>query len=93
MAPIAGARSLATDLPMASPYIWRFSTGSVVDTTRPRVELTIPATTVPGPTPAVPVNSSISAVFTEPMAPATIGASSFLVICVAPCVSSAGSVT
>ncbi|MGE3347782.1 MAG: ice-binding family protein [Ramlibacter sp.] len=90
---VAGARSLATGLPMASPYAWQFTTGAVADTTRPRVELTAPATTTPGPTTGVPVNTAISAVFTEPMAPATISASSFRLACAAPCVAPAGTVT
>lgn len=92
-ATIAGARSLATDLPMTSPYVWTFNTSAVVDITRPRVELTVPATSVPGPSTGVPVNSAISAVFTEAMAPASIGATSFLVSCAAPCVSPPGTVT
>ena len=92
-ATVTGARSAASDLPLASPYVWRFSTGAAVDITRPRVELTVPATTVPGPTPGVPVNTAVSAVFTEAMAPATIGASSFLLTCAAPCVSPTGSVS
>jgi hypothetical protein len=90
---VAGARSLANDLPMTSPYTWTFTTGAVADITRPRVELTVPATTVPGPTGGVPVNTAISAVFTEPMAPATVNATSFQLACAAPCVAPAGTVT
>jgi len=90
---VAGARSLATGLAMASPYTWQFTTGAVADITRPRVELTSPATTVPGPTTGVPVNTAISAVFTEPMAPASISATSFLLACAAPCAAPAGTVT
>jgi len=90
---VPGARSLANDLPMTSPYTWTFTTGAVADITRPRVELTVPATTVPGPTGGVPVNTAISAVFTEPMAPATVNATSFQLACAAPCVAPAGTVT
>lgn len=60
--------------------------------TRPRVTLTAPATTSPGPTTGAPTNSAIAAVFTKDMAPTTITAASFTVTCVAPCISPAGSV-
>jgi hypothetical protein len=63
------------------------------DTTRPRVTVTVPATTAPGPTLNAPTNTAITAVFTEDMAPATIGAASFTVTCAAPCVSPAGVVS
>jgi hypothetical protein len=63
------------------------------DTTRPRVTITVPATTAPGPTLNAPTNTAITAVFTEDMAPATIGAASFTVTCAAPCVSPAGVVS
>ncbi|MBK8724939.1 MAG: Ig-like domain-containing protein [Holophagaceae bacterium] len=64
-------------LPAASNYIWTFRTGPTPDTTRPRVTLTVPATTIPGPTPGVPINTAISAAFTEDMAPATLNTASF----------------
>ncbi|MFM9880670.1 MAG: ice-binding family protein [Burkholderiaceae bacterium] len=92
-ATIAGARSLATNLSMVSPFVWTFSTGAVADVTRPRVDFTVPATSVPGPSTGVPVNSAISVVFTEAMAPASISSSSFLVTCAAPCTSPPGTVT
>ncbi|MDB5870773.1 MAG: hypothetical protein JWQ07_215 [Ramlibacter sp.] len=92
-ATITGATAQATGLALANPYVWTFSTGLVADTTRPRVSFTIPATTSPGPTPAVPTNTAISAGFTEDMAPASINASSFTVTCAAPCASPAGTVT
>ena len=66
---------------------------SLPDTTRPRVSLTVPATTIPGPTAGVATNAAISAVFTEDMAPATISASSFTLACAAPCVAPAGTVS
>ncbi|MBK6358895.1 MAG: Ig-like domain-containing protein [Comamonadaceae bacterium] len=44
-ATITGARSLATGLALATPYVWQFRTGLLADTTRPRVVLTVPATT------------------------------------------------
>ncbi|MDR3673544.1 MAG: Ig-like domain-containing protein [Holophaga sp.] len=43
----------------------------------PQVTLTVPATTLPGPTPGAPTNASISAAFTENMNPATITGASF----------------
>ncbi|WP_291271821.1 Ig-like domain-containing protein [Geothrix sp.] len=92
-ATITGAKSLATGLPLASPYVWRFTTGIAVDATRPRVTLTVPATTIPGPTTAVPTNTAITATFTEDMAPASISAASFTVTTAAPGVSPAGSVS
>lgn len=78
-ATVTGAKSLATGLALASPYVWHFTTGLglVLDTTKPRVTLTVPATTTPGPTPNVPTNTAITAAFTEDMAPATINGTSF----------------
>jgi hypothetical protein len=84
---VTGATSVATGLAMAAPFVWHFTTGGTPDTTRPRVAFTNPATTTPGPTPGVPTNTSIVAVFTEEMAPATITNTSFTVTCAGPCVS------
>ncbi len=92
-ATVTGARSLATGLAMTAPFIWQFSTGVLPDTTRPRVALTVPATTSPGPTAGVAINTAITAVFTESMAPASISAASFTLSCTAPCVAPAGAVT
>ncbi len=89
-ATITGARSLATGLPLASPYIWQFTTGVTPDTTRPRVILTEPVTTIPGPTPDVPTNTAITAVFSEDMDPDTIDEASFTLSCVAPCIAPDG---
>lgn len=91
-ATVSGAKSLATGLALASPYAWQFTTGVTADTTRPRVTLTVPATTSPGPTAGVPTNTAITAIFTEDMAPATIAAASFAVTCAAPCTAPAGNV-
>jgi hypothetical protein len=71
--------------PASSNYVWTFVTVGT-DATRPRVTSTSPVTTIPGPTPDVPANTGITAVFTESMAPATIAATSFTVTCTAPCV-------
>ncbi len=92
-ATITGAVSPASNLVLASPYVWQFKTGVTADTTRPRVLLTDPATTSPGPTAGDPVNAAITAAFTKDMAPATIGAATFTVTCTTPCVSPAGSVS
>jgi len=76
-ATVTGVRSLATGLAMASPYVWHFTTGVTLDTTRPRVTNTVPATTNPGPTTGVPTNMAITAVLSEEMALATINGTSF----------------
>ena len=65
----------------------------IADTTRPRVVLTVPATTTPGPTAGAPTNAAVTAVFTEDMAPATIVGSSFTVTCALPCSNPTGSVS
>lgn len=53
---------------------------TLTDLIRPRVTLTAPATTIPGPTLVAPANAAITATFTEAMAPATITAASFTVV-------------
>jgi hypothetical protein len=92
-ATVTAAKSLATGLTLVNPYIWRFTTGVLPDTTRPRVTLTVPATTSPGPTAGIATNTAITAVFTEEMAPLTISSSSFTLACAAPCTAPAGTVT
>ena len=92
---IAGATSLASGVAMAAPFTWQFTTvAAAPDLTRPRVLTTNPATSIPGPTPGVPGNSAISAVFTKDMAPATMIGANFTVTCTSPspCVSPTGSV-
>ena len=90
---ISDAKSLASGLAMAGPYVWRFNTGVSADTTRPRVSLTVPTTANPGPLTGVPANSAISAVFSEAMAPASLNAASVTLTCAAPCVSPSGTVS
>jgi hypothetical protein len=90
---ITGARSAATGLALAVPYVWRFTTGLTPDITRPRVTLTVPATSTPGPTPAVPSNTAVTATFTEDMAPLSISSASFTLTCGLPCISPTGTVT
>src|ERR1700691_1129178 len=93
-ATIGGAKSLARGLAMAAPFVWTFTTvGTPANATRPRVTLTSPVTTTPGPTLNVPANSAVSAVFTQPMAPATISGTTFTVTCNAPCVAPTGTVS
>jgi hypothetical protein len=65
----------------------------IMDTTRPLVVITVPATTSPGPTPGAPTNAAVTAVFNEDMAPATIVASSFTLTCALPCGNPTGSVS
>ena len=92
-ATVSGAKSAATGLVLAAPYVWQFTTGLVADTTRPQVLLTVPATTSPGPTTGAATNTAITALFTEDMAPASISAATFKLACAAPCVAPAGSVS
>lgn len=96
-ATITGARSSRTGLAMVAPYTWRFTTqtngGGSGDSTRPRVQATVPATSTPGPTPGVPANTAITATFTEDMAPNSISPASFTVACVLPCIAPQGTVT
>ncbi|WP_169931539.1 Ig-like domain-containing protein [Pseudidiomarina aestuarii] len=77
----------------SSNYVWQFTTGLTPDITRPRVTLTEPLTTTPGPTPNVPVNTAITAIFSEDMLPAGVTDASFTVTCETPCVSPVGEVS
>jgi hypothetical protein len=92
-ATVTGASSVANGAAMVAPYVWHFTTSLTADTTRPRVTITVPVTSTPGPTTGVAANTAITAVFTEDMVPTTINATSFTVTCTAPCVSPAGSVS
>jgi hypothetical protein len=90
---VTGATSRAGGIAMAGPFAWQFTTvAAPSDLTRPRVSVTNPVTTIPGPTPGVPSNTAISAVFTKDMAPATVIGANFTVTCTLPCASPAGSV-
>ena len=55
---------------LAVNFVWHFTTGSIADTTPPLVISTSPVV-------AVPVNSNISATFSEAMDPSTITMSTF----------------
>ncbi len=92
-ATVTAARSSTTGLALASPYSWSFTTGAIPDTTRPQVALTVPITIVPGPFAGMPINAAIVAAFNERMAPATIGETSFILTCEAPCTSPEGDVS
>ena len=92
-ATIANATSVATGRALQAPFVWRFTTGTTFDSTRPRVILTQPETTDPGPTPGVPVNSAISAVFSENMNPLTVTGANFSFDCDFPCVAPSGTVS
>jgi hypothetical protein len=72
------AGNLATP-PTASNYVWTFTTSLAADTTKPRVTLTVPATTTPGPTTGVSTLTAITATFTKAMDPSTITVASFTV--------------
>ena len=93
-ATLGGVTSLASGVAMAGPFQWTFTTvAKPADLTRPRVVLTSPSTTSGGPTPGVPSNSSISAVFSKAMAPATISNGNFTVTCSGSCISPGGNVS
>ena len=90
---ITGVTSRSSGVAMRAPYVWTFTTAASSDTTRPRVATTFPATTIPGPTPGIPANFPIEAIFTKDMAPATIIATTFTLTCATPCVNPTGNVT
>jgi len=66
-----------TDLagqPMASNYTWNFMTGGAVSTTAPELLSVVPLSGATG----VPVNTAVSATFSEAMNPLTFTSSTFL---------------
>ena len=67
-----GAKDLA-GLPLATPFVWTFTTGSGPDTTPPTVTSTTPAN---GDTFVSP-NAAINATFSEAMDPATLNPATF----------------
>ncbi|WP_038071734.1 ice-binding family protein [Thioalkalivibrio sp. ALMg13-2] len=90
---ISDVESIANGVEMSKPFVWSFTTGATADLTRPTVISTQPETTDPGPTPHVPANTAISAVFSEDMDPASINENSFTLTCDFACVSPTGSVS
>lgn len=91
-ATVTGVESLSSGRAMANPYVWTFTTGGAV-VVRPTVTMTEPVTTNPGPTLDVPIDTAISAMFSEAMLATSIDGTSFTVTCTAPCVSPAGMVS
>jgi hypothetical protein len=63
----------STGIALVSPFVWRFVTAPLADTTRPTVVLTVPAADAM----AVAVNTRVTATFSEDMAPDTINSESF----------------
>ena len=92
-ATLMGARSTASGLAMAAPWVGSFTTGSALTTTLPRVMATAPATTVPGPTLGAGTTSSVTATFTTDMNPATLTPASFHLLATVAGTTPAGSVS
>jgi hypothetical protein len=61
--------------PLASNFVWRFTTGATSGATAPTVTFTNPANNASG----VPINRKITATFSQAMAPSTITTSTFTV--------------
>jgi hypothetical protein len=69
----------ATDLSgnaLAANYVWMFTVGSAIDTTKPLIVSTIPANGATN----VPVNQAVSATFSEAMNPLTITTTTFTLV-------------
>ncbi|MCX7173396.1 MAG: Ig-like domain-containing protein [Proteobacteria bacterium] len=73
---INGAKDLAGN-PLASDYVWSFTTEVGLDTTPPTLMSTDPAMNAID----VPTNALISAIFSEPMNPLTMTTASFKLAC------------
>jgi hypothetical protein len=58
---------------LAGNYVWSFTTGANLDTTAP----TVTSTGAPNGATGLPINRSATAIFSEPMDPATISATTF----------------
>jgi len=58
---------------LAADKVWSFTTGAITDTTAPEANSTNPADSDTG----VPIDRSVSALFSETLAPDTVGQSSF----------------
>lgn len=67
-----GAKDAAGNA-LASNYVWRFTTGTTFDITRPTVSSTVPANGAIG----VPIGRNLSVTFSEPIDPLTINTASF----------------
>ena len=75
VATVMTAAQDTTGIALASNFVWSFMTAALADSTRPTVILTVPAAGAVN----VPNNTSITATFSEAMAPATISGTSFTV--------------
>jgi hypothetical protein len=93
----ASAPTSAAGLALAAPFVSHFITAGVTaDTNRPRVLSTSPLTTSPGPTPAVPTNAAVIAVFSKDMDGSSIEAlapDTMTVTCTLPCTAPDGVVS
>ena len=69
-----GAKDLAGNA-LASDYVWSFTTGAAPDTTTPTVSSTVPANGATG----VPINTKLTATFSEAMDPANVTTTTFTV--------------
>jgi len=67
-----GAQDLAGN-PLASSFVWTFTTGAAADNTNPTVISTVPANLAIG----VPINQALSATFSKAMNPLTISGTTF----------------
>ncbi len=85
-ATITGATSLAAGTAFASPYTWQFTTGAAP--VAPTVTAVAPVNIATG----VSLNTTVTAEFSEPMAPIA-GAASFKLTCLAPCTNPTGTLT
>ncbi|WP_019556454.1 ice-binding family protein [Thiomicrorhabdus arctica] len=65
----------ATGIPLAAPYVWSFTSGSVTDTTAPTVSSTDPVDLSVD----FLLNRSVTAVFSEALNPVTVNTSTFTV--------------
>jgi len=72
-ATVTGAKSINNGIALANAYVWHFTAGTVADTTRPRVTLTVPASGAA----SVATNTRVTATLSESMGPATITGTSF----------------
>lgn len=62
---------------LASNFVWKFTTGITPDSTAPAVKSTVPLANATG----VPVNTPVTAIFSEPMDPLTINTATFSLAC------------
>ncbi|MGD0088697.1 MAG: Ig-like domain-containing protein [Planctomycetota bacterium] len=91
-ATIIGGASGATDLagnPLASNYVWSWTTGTAADTTPPTVTLVSPANLATG----VDINSTVKATFSKAMLLSTINKATFTLVQTVSGASSNGNVT